>query len=309
MWQSLQNSAIKIVLSMIFIGSSVIASNAQELNCDVTVNTDQVQGTNNSVFQTLQEAIREYMNSNHFTNDQYSVNERIDCRLFFTIVEYTDGVVKGDLQVQSSRPVYNSTYTTTILNFKDNKIEFQYQEGEPLNFTVNTMENQLTAILNFYAYLIISRDRDSFAPKGGEDAYERLKMIVQLAQSSGEGGWKAFEDKKNRSAVLDAFISSQTSGIRNMLYDYHRNGLDQMFQSPDKGRASITSSLDQLTAIYDIDAMSVALSMFKDAKLDELVNVYTKASQTERQTVVDILSPIYPTEMQRINFIKNGVTK
>ena len=171
------------------------------------------------------------------------------------------------------------------------------------------MENQLTAILNFYAYLIIALDRDSFAPKGGEDAYERLKMIVQLAQSSGEGGWKAFEDKKNRSAVLDAFISSQTSGIRNMLYDYHRNGLDQMFQSPDKGRASITSSLDQLTAIYDIDAMSVALSMFKDAKLDELVNVYTKASQTERQTVVDILSPIYPTEMQRINFIKNGVTK
>ena len=309
MWQSLQNSAIKIVLSMIFIGSSVIASNAQELNCDVTVNTDQVQGTNNSVFQTLQEAIREYMNSNHFTNDQYSVNERIDCRLFFTIVEYTDGVVKGDLQVQSSRPVYNRTYTTTNLNFKDNKIEIQYQEGEPLNFTVNTMENQLTAILNFYAYLIIALDRDSFAPKGGEDAYERLKMIVQLAQSSGEGGWKAFEDKKNRSAVLDAFISSQTSGIRNMLYDYHRNGLDQMFQSPDKGRASITSSLDQLTAIYDIDAMSVALSMFKDAKLDELVNVYTKASQTERQTVVDILSPIYPTEMQRINFIKNGVTK
>ena len=309
MWQSLQNSAIKIVLSMIFIGSSVIASNAQELNCDVTVNTDQVQGTNNSVFQTLQEAIREYMNSNHFTNDQYSVNERIDCRLFFTIVEYTDGVVKGDLQVQSSRPVYNSTYTTTILNFKDNKIEFQYQDGEPLNFTVNTMENQLTAILNFYAYLIIALDRDSFAPKGGEDAYERLKMIVQLAQSSGEGGWKAFEDKKNRSAVLDAFISSQTSGIRNMLYDYHRNGLDQMFQSPDKGRASITSSLDQLTAIYDIDAMSVALSMFKDAKLDELVNVYSQAPQTEREKVYDILYPIYPTESNQVDQIKTGKTK
>ncbi len=286
-----------------------ITSYAQELNCDVTVNTDQVQGTNNSVFKTLQDAIREYMNSTHFTNDQYSANERIDCRLFFTVVEYTDGVVKGDLQVQSSRPVYNSTYTTTLINFKDNKIEFQYQEGEPLNFTVNTMESQLTAILNFYAYLIIALDRDSFAPKGGEEAFERLRMIVQLAQSSGEGGWKAFEDKKNRSAVLDAFTSPQTSGVRNMLYDYHRNGLDQMFQSPDKGRAAITSSLDQLTAVYGVDAMSVVLSMFKDAKLDELVNVYTKASQTERQKVVDILSPIYPTEMQRINYIKNGVTK
>lgn len=306
----LRHTSIKSILLTLFIGIfPFVESYGQELNCEVTVNTDQVQGTNNSVFQTLQEAIREYMNSTHFTNDQYSVNERIDCRLFLTVGEYTDGVVKGDLQVQSSRPVYNSTYTTTILNFKDNKIEFQYQEGEPLNFTVNTMESQLTAILNFYAYLIIALDRDSFAPKGGEEAYDRLKMIVQLAQSSGEGGWKAFEDKKNRSAILDAFTSTQTSGVRNMLYDYHRNGLDQMFQSPDKGRASITSSLDQLTAIYNVDAMSVMLSLFKDAKLDELVNVYTKASQTERQKVVDILSPIYPTEMQRINFIKNGVNK
>lgn len=282
---------------------------AQELNCDVTINTDQVQGTNNSVFQTLQEAIREYMNTTHFTNDQYAVNERIDCRLFFTIAEYTDNVLKGDLQVQSSRPVYNSTYTTTLLNFKDTKIDFQYQEGEPLTFTVNTMESQLTAILNFYAYLIIALDRDSFAPNGGDEAFEQLKTIVQLAQSSGELGWKAFEDKKNRSAVLSAYTDPATSGMRKLLYDYHRGGLDIMFQSPDKGRASITSSLDQLTGVYKVDPMSVALSMFKDAKLDELVNVYSKAPQTEREGVVEILSQLYPTEMQRINLIKNGTTK
>ena len=286
-----------------------LPASAQELNCEVTVNTDQVQGTNTSVFQTLQEAITEYMNTTHFTNDQYATNERIDCRLFFTIVEYTDGVLKGDLQVQSTRPVYNSTYTTTLLNFKDNKLEFAYQEGEPLRFTVNTMESQLTAILNFYAYLIIALDRDSFAPNGGEAAFDQLKMIVQMAQSSGENGWKAFEDKKNRSAVLDAYTGPSTSVMRKLLYDYHRGGLDLMFQSPDKGRASITSSLDNLTTVYNADAMSVALSMFKDAKLDELVNIYSKAPQNERQHVVEILTPLYPTEMTRINFIKNGVTK
>ena len=280
-----------------------LPASAQELNCEVTVNTDQVQGTNTSVFQTLQEAITEYMNTTHFTNDQYATNERIDCRLFFTIVEYTDGVLKGDLQVQSTRPVYNSTYTTTLLNFKDNKLEFAYQEGEPLRFTVNTMESQLTAILNFYAYLIIALDRDSFAPNGGEAAFDQLKMIVQMAQSSGENGWKAFEDKKNRSAVLDAYTGPSTSVMRKLLYDYHRGGLDLMFQSPDKGRASITSSLDNLTTVYNADAMSVALSMFKDAKLDELVNIYSKAPQNERQHVVAILTPLYPTEMKRINFI------
>ena len=286
-----------------------LPASAQELNCEVTVNTDQVQGTNTSVFQTLQEAITEYMNTTHFTNDQYATNERIDCRLFFTIVEYTDGVLKGDLQVQSTRPVYNSTYTTTLLNFKDNKLEFAYQEGEPLRFTVNTMESQLTAILNFYAYLIIALDRDSFAPNGGEAAFDQLKMIVQMAQSSGENGWKAFEDKKNRSAVLDAYTGPSTSVMRKLLYDYHRGGLDLMFQSPDKGRASITSSLDNLTTVYNADAMSVALSMFKDAKLDELVNIYSKAPQQERTNVYNLLQPIYPAEGTRLEQIKKGAEK
>lgn len=299
-------SIILLSAASLFIAPRVAA---QELNCEVTFNTDQVQGTNTSVFQTLQEAVKDYMNTTHFTNDQYAVNERIDCRMFFTVVEYTDNVVKGDLQVQSSRPVYNSNYTTNLLNFKDTKIEFSYNEGEPLNFTVNTMENQLTAILNFYAYLIIALDRDSFAPKGGDEAFERLKMIVQMAQSSGETGWKAFEDKRNRSAVLSAFTEPSTAMMRDMLYEYHRTGLDNMAQSPDKGRAAVSSAIENLKAVYDYDPMSVGLSIFKDAKLDELVNIYTKASQTERDKAVELLSPIYPTEMKRINFIKAGTTK
>lgn len=282
---------------------------AQELNCQVEINTDQVQTTNRSVFETLKEAISDYMNENHFTNYQYSTQERIDCRMFFTIKEYTDNKMVGDLQVQLSRPVYNSSYTTTLLNFKDNKIEFEYQEGEPLTFNTTTMESQLTAILNFYAYLFIALDCDSFAPNGGQMMFDQLAQIVQMAQSSGESGWKAFEDKRNRSAVLSAFTDPSTSVLRKMLYDYHRLGLDEMALSPDKGRAKITESLAALTQVMDVDGMSVGLSMFQDAKLDELVNIYSKAPQTEREKVVEILTPIYPTEMKRINLIKAGKNK
>lgn len=282
---------------------------AQELNCQVEFNTDQIQTTNKSVFETLKEAVTEYMNETHFTNLQFATNERIDCRMFFTIKEYTDNKMVGDLQVQVSRPVYNTSYTTTLLNFKDDKIEFEYQEGEPLTFSLNTMESQLTAILNFYAYLFIAIDSDSFASKGGQQMFDQLAQIVQMAQSSGETGWKAFEDKRNRSAVLSAFTDPSTSVLRDMLYDYHRLGLDEMALSPDKGRAKITGCLDGLTTVMNIDGMSVGLSLFKDAKLDELVNIYTKASQTEREKVVEILTPIYPTEMKRINMIKAGTNK
>ena len=229
--------------------------------------------------------------------------------MFFTIKEHTDNKMIGDLQVQLSRPVYNTSYTTTLLNFKDNKIEFEYQEGEPLTFSLNTMESQLTAILNFYAYLFIAMDSDSFASNGGQAMFDQLAQIVQMAQSSGESGWKAFEDKRNRSAILSAFTDPSTSVLRRMLYDYHRLGLDEMALSPDKGRAKITSALEGLTTVMDADGMSVGLSMFKDAKLDELVNIYTKASQTERDKVVEILTPIYPTEMKRINMIKAGTNK
>ncbi|MDE7393300.1 MAG: DUF4835 family protein, partial [Muribaculaceae bacterium] len=203
--------------------------------------------------------------------------------------------------------VYNSSYTTTLINFKDSKVEFNYQEGEPLIFNLNNMESQLTAILNFYAYLILAIDFDSFSPQGGDPYFERLAMIVQQAQSSGETGWRQFEDTKNRSAVLSAFTDQSTSSLRNLIYDYHRNGLDQMSVAADKGRAKITQSLGTLQSIYSANPMSVGLSMFKDAKLDELVNVYSKASQSERDQVYKLLLDIYPTDSERINLIKTGI--
>ncbi len=282
---------------------------AQELNCQVEINTQKLQNVSTSTFEKLKDAISEYMNSNKFSEAQLSANERIDCRMLLTVNEYDGSLIKGTLQVQSSRPVYNSNYVTTVVNFLDSKIDFSYNEGEPLNFNLTGMESQLTQILNFYAYLFIAMDFDSFSPKGGEPFWERLKTIVQDAQSSGEVGWKTFEDNKNRAAILDAFTSPQTEQMRDFTYRYYRNGLDEMAQSPDKGRANITETLDILKAVYDVSPMSVSLSMTRDAKLDELVNVYSKAQQTERERVYETLYPLWPTENKRLNEIKRGPQK
>lgn len=295
---------IKKTVALLAILLGVVGVYAQELNCTVEINTDKINGTDKAFFSTLQTAITEYMNNTQWGNAQFLVNEKIDCKLFFTIASVEGTKMTGDLQVQSSRPVYNASYTTTLINFKDTNIEFEYQENEPLVFNINAMESNLTAILNFYAYMILAIDFDSFAPNGGDFYYERAANVVQLAQSSGETGWKAFEDTKNRSAVLSAFTEKNTSAIRSLLYDYHRKGLDEMVLSPDKGRATITKTLNILKQIYDVAPMSVVLSMFKDAKLDELVNIYSKSNITERQTVYELLYPLYPTERERLNKIK-----
>lgn len=280
-------------------------ASAQELNCTVEVNSSQIQGTNKSVFETLQTAITEYFNDRKWTNTQFSPNEKIECRFFLTVKSYEDDRIKGDLQLQLSRPVYNSTYTTTLFNFKDTKVEFDYREGAPLVFSENSMEDNLTAILNFYAYLFLGIDFDTFSPQGGQPYFDRAATIVQMAQSSGETGWRAFEDTKNRSAVLSAYTDPNMAGMRRLLYNYHRKGLDEMVTSPDKGRASITESVKELGTIFKNAPMSVSLSIFRDTKLDELVNVYSKAPQSEREEVYNLLREVYPTDNERLEKIKN----
>ncbi len=294
-------------MGLIFLFMGLVSgAQAQELNCAVEVNSQQVEGTNKNVFNALQEAISTYMNETKFSNAIFSPNEKIECRLFLTVKEYTDDRIKGELQLQLSRPVYNSTYTTTLFNFRDTKVEFGYREGDPLIFNENTVENNLTAILDYYAYLFLAIDFDSFSPKGGQPFYDRAQSVVQQAQSIGEVGWRTFEDTKNRAAVLSSYTDTNTAGIRNLLYNYHRKGLDEMVTSPDKGRAVITESLKELKTIADNSPMSVALSLFRDSKLDELVNIYSKAPSAERETAYDILQPIYPTESERLDKIKKG---
>lgn len=297
--------AVRRCLAALLLGGCAMTAGAQELQCQVEVNASMIEGTNKSVFETLQSAIKDYMNETKFSNATFANNERIDCRMMFTIKEYEGDRMKGDLQVQLSRPVYNSTYTTTLLNFRDTRIDFEYKEGDPLVFNENSVSSNLDALLNFYAYLFLAIDFDSFSPKGGQPFYDRAASVVQSAQSLGSIGWRPFEDPKNRNGLLTSFTDGNMSGVRDMLYTYHRRGLDEMVTSPDKGRAAITQSLQGIVDAYNAAPMGAAVSLFRDAKLDELVNLYSKAPQSERDQVYNMLKPLYPADQLRLDEIKN----
>ena len=281
---------------------------ATELNCEVEVNSEKITNGSKDIFNELKQSITDYMNTTKWTNATFGTNEKIYCKLMLTVSSWDDatGVMKGDLQIQSQRPVYNSSYTTSLINYKDNKVDCVFDTGHQLVFNEMQMEDNLTAILNFWAYMIIAVDFDSFELNGGDPYYERAAQVVRLAQSAGETGWKAFEDNTNRSAVLSSFTDTQTSPIRQILYDYHRMGLDQMVVTVDKGRSAITHTLENLGKIYEVAPMSVCLTMFKNAKLDELINIYSKANMTEKEAVYEMLYQVYPSETTRLDQIKKA---
>lgn len=295
-----------LLVAMFCVFNAFADDEATELNCEVEVNSDKITNGSKDVFNELKQAVTDYMNTTKWTNATFGTNEKIYCKLMFTLSSWDDatGIMKGDLQIQSQRPVYNSSYTTAVINFKDTKVDFHYETGQQLVFSELEMEDNLTAILNFWAYMIIAMDFDTFELNGGDPYYERAAQIVRLAQSSGESGWKAFEDNTNRSAVLSAFTEKQTAPIRQMLYDYHRMGLDQMVVTVDKGRSTITHTLENLGKIYEVAPLSVCLTMFKDAKLDELINIYSKANTTEKESVYEMLYQVFPSETNRLDKIK-----
>lgn len=280
---------------------------SQELNCTVTVNSSKIESADTDLFKTLEQSITEYMNDRKWSNAQIAVNERIECKIYLTVNSVEDTRYNCDIQIQASRPVYNSSYTTTTLNFKDTECSFTYQEYEPLVFNENMFENNLTCILNFYAYLILGIDFDTFSPKGGELFFQQAEKFVMMGQGSQEAGWDAFGNNRNRAAIIAAFTEERTASYRELLYIYHRKGFDEMSVSVDKGRKNITDAIkNQLKSIYDTNSMSVLLPMFCDSKLDELVNLYSEAPQTEREEVYKILSNLYPTEEQRLSQLRKG---
>lgn len=295
-----------ITVSMLCAFHTFADDEATELFCEVEVNSDKITNGSKDTFNELKQSITDYMNTTKWTNAVFGTNERIYCKLMLTLSSWDEatGVMKGDLQIQSQRPVFNSAYTTALINFKDTKVEFPFYIGQQLVFSEMEMQDNLTAILNFWAYMIIAMDFDSFELNGGDPYYEKAAQVVRLAQNTPETGWKAFEDNTNRNAVLSAFTDKQTAPIRQMLYDYHRMGLDQMVVTVDKGRSTITHTLENLAKIYEVAPLSVCLTMFKDAKLDELINIYSKANMTEKEAVYEMLYQVYPGETTRLDQIK-----
>ncbi len=282
------------------------SAKTQELNARVTINSDKVQGTNKQVFTTLQTALTEFINNRKWTDATFAVNERIDCSFTLIINEMpTESSFKGELQIQARRPVYNSSYSTTLFNFRDTQLDFDYTEFEPLEYTQNTLQNNLTASVVFYIYVILGLDFDSFAQTGGSPFIQQAMQVVTLAQSEmAWTGWKAFDSNRNRHALATALTDNTSAVFREMWYTYHRKGLDEMAANPDRGRTTLIETLPALKEIQTARPGSVLMQLFSDSKLDEVVSVYSKANQTEKQEGYKLLSTIFPTQTTRLEPLK-----
>ena len=280
---------------------------AQELEAKVVVNHSKIQGTNNSVFTTLQEAMTEFLNTRKWTNSQYTAQERIACSFNLIVNEYSDeGRFGCSLMVQANRPVYNASYNTTVLNFNDNAVDFSYIEHDKLEYSDDMIDNNLTAVLAYYAYLIIGLDMDTFAPKGGTDILHKAENVVNNAQMLGEDGWKAFGDSKNRHAIVNDYMNGAMEPYRQLLYDYHRKGLDEMAQNAERGRSNITTSFTLLEKAKQDKPMSILPQLFTEIKKDELQGIYSKGTTKEKEEVCRILTLVNPSFTEEWEKIKKN---
>jgi hypothetical protein len=280
----------------------------QELRCNVQVVSQQVQGTNKQVFQTLQNAIYEFMNNRVWTNHVYTMEERIECNMMFNITEQLSAdEFKGTLSVQARRPVYNTNYNTVTLNFVDNDIHFRYVEFSPLEFDLNSHLSNLTSILAFYAYFILGLDYDTFSLLGGSPYFTNAERIVMNAQNVPETGWKPMDDiaHKSRYWLVKDMLDNEYEPVREFNYRYHRLGLDTMDEKVAEGRAEITSSLELLQQVYRKrpDPYMYLLSLVFDAKVDEIVNVYSESFPEERTRAHTILVEINKTNANKYKAI------
>ncbi len=295
----------KVVVLFVFLFVSVI-SMGQELRCNVQVVSSQIQGTNKQVFQTLQTAIYEFMNNTAWTSHVYSNEERIECNILINLQDHSGDEFNGSIQVQSSRPTYNTSYNTTILNYKDDNLRFNYVEFEPLEFTITEHRSNLTSVLAYYAYIILGLDYDTFSLMGGTEFYQKAEQIVNNAQNAQEKGWKAFESRKNRYWLIENILNDRYRGIREFLYRYHRLGLDVMESKEAQGRSEIAESLDLLQKIYrqKPDPYLFYYDLIMSVKSDELVNVFSESFMAEADRVYKILVEIDPTRSERYKKIK-----
>lgn len=268
---------------------------AQELEAKVNVNHQKINQSSTAVFDDLQQQLTEFINTRQWTNMQFRKNERIRCTFNIIVNKYneSDNSFECTLSVQSVRPVYNSAYTTTAFSIQDPSFNFRFQQYDKLEFRPDVIDNELTALIAYYAYLIIGIDNDTMSPLGGTDALTVAQSIVNNAQSFPSKGWKAFDDSKNRYAIINDMLDSGMEPFRRMQYKYYREGLDIMAENADRGRAAITEAIGLLQKSHENKSLSSLPQVFTDIKADELVNIYKgKGTTAEKEKIVEILSNI-----------------
>ena len=290
---------MKQLLMMLSFLLTISYGQAQELNCNININSEQVEGSNKSVFVTLKKSISEFVNNRKWTELTYANTERIECTMNIIVKKMDIDVFTAEIQVQSRRPVYNSSYYSTLFNFKDNNFTFKYKEFDQLEMNENTITSNLTAVLAYYAYIIIGYDMDSYSRLGGTPYFLAAENIVNSAQGADLTGWKAFESPKNRYALVNNLTDETFKKFRSFVYDYHRLGLDEMTSNSANARGKIAEGLPLIREANRARPSAIIISTFMDAKSDELVNIFSKGNQKEKTDAVEILSDVNPTQTSR----------
>lgn len=288
---------IKKIILLIF--AILIFTNeirAQELQARVTLNYSQIQGTDASVFEDLKQTLTQFINDRQWTNLQFQKNERIPCNFNITVTKYdnSSNLFTCKATIQANRPVYNSTYTSTIYNNTDNDFNFNYAQFDQLQFNEENVDNQLTALIAYYAYLIIGINLDTFAPMGGEEVLQQCMNLANNSQNLNFPGWKAFDNDRNRFAIINDYLDGGMKAFRQLQYDYYRTGLDEMANNVERGRTNITTAIENdLKKCHEDKPMSMLPQIWTDYKRDELANIYKgKGTQKEKESVYNILFSI-----------------
>lgn len=284
-----------------------VTSNAQELRCVLTVRHQQVQGTNQQVFEALKKSAENFINNTRWTDLTFKPNERIDCSIGITVKSYENNIMDCEIQVQARRPVWGSNYNTPLLNFRDVTVKFAFQEFDALSITP-TYDNNLVALLSYYAYIIIGYNLDSFQKLGGNQAFTQAENIVNISQSRTEpesAGWKAFDKSGKRYELINNLLDERFRKFREYFYDYHRLGLDVMSSNVANGRAKIAEGLQSAMDINRLQPQAQAITTFTDAKKDEIINIFAKqGTDEEKNKAYDIMTAINPTSSNMYEKIK-----
>jgi hypothetical protein len=273
---------------------------AQELQAKITINHAQISGTEKGVFDNLQQTLQQFVNNRQWTHLQFQKNERIICNFNITVTKYDrdQNLFTCKALIQANRPVFNSAYTSTLYNNVDDNFTFRFAEYDQLEFNEQQIDNQLTALFAYYAYLIIGIDLDSFAPKGGEDILQRCMNLTNNAQNLDYPGWKAFADDRNRYAIISDYLDGALEPFRQLQYDYYRKGLDEMANNAERGRTEITTALETgLKKAKENRPLSLLPQIWTDFKKDELANIYRgKGTQKEKESIYELLFSINPSQ-------------
>lgn len=291
-----------LILILLFVFT--IKSYSQEINCSIQVSARQIEGTDREAFTELQQSLYEFVNNTSWTNYAFELEERIECTILLTLSErISSNQYRGKLNVVLRRPVYKTNYNSTMFNYVDTDVEFTYDLGEPLIYAENTFTSNLTSMIAYYIYVFLGIDGDSFANFGGTPYFEKAQAIVQSAQNTGEPGWKAFENMKNRYWLTENFLNPQYRPIRESIYQYHRKGLDQMYDNVESGRTSISESLKLLQQANRAKPGSFLLRLYVDSKRDEIIKIFGEGSPNTKTEVVNIMKEIDPANGDKYSAI------